>query len=411
MGRRQVLHRTLRDLDERGRDTVRPRRDPDRVGDDFDASRILPVHPAVQRNQRDAGAVDRDLDLLVEGRGLPEEVAGRLVLERQPEVVLAVRDEVVDDRDSAPRAEGGARDVPPLLGVARDLVRRLGGRRVGIAQREAANLAGRSQIGIEQRCGQVLHVGDVVEAGAHRLARQVGGRIDLQAQQVMDRAFVFGPVQALEGAMARVGTARGRLVDGLLHPGNKGRDFVFRRPPVPRRRHHSRPQLADHLFGDGTVRGWVRGVEFLEVEVADQPPFVVAANAVLLDDVLGGPAGNGGSGQYGGRPRPEQLRRLARRAGPGGEGKSQYGHEYQDGAESCQSGENSLPVAVSVFGYCRTEAGSARSKPGGFRARVSARVPQPPPASSTTVNATRSPSRRTTIRTSSPGSNSASAYM
>ena len=241
MGRRQVLHRTLRDLDERGRDPVRPRRDPDRVGDDFDASRILPVHPAVQRNQRDACAVDRDLDLLVEGRGLPEEVAGGLVLEREPEVVLAVRDEVVDDRNPAPRAKGGARDVPALLGVARDFVGRLGGRRVGIAQRETADLAGRGQIGVEQRGRQVLNVGDVVEAGAHRLARQVRGRVDLQAQQVVDCALVLGPVQSLEGAMPRVGSARGRLVDARFHPRNEGRDFVFRRPPVPRRRHHSRP--------------------------------------------------------------------------------------------------------------------------------------------------------------------------
>ncbi len=38
-------------------------------------------------------------------------------------------------------------------------------------------------------------------------------------------------------------------------------------------------------------------------------------------------------------------------------------------------------------------------------------APQPPPASSTTVKAMRSPSRRTTTWTSSPGSNSASAYM
>ena len=198
--RRQVLHRPLGHLDEGCRNPVRAGRDRNPLRHDFHPVRVLPVHPAVERDEGHALPVDRDLDLLVEGRGLAEEVPRRFVLEGQAEEIVAVGDEVVHHRDPAAGPERRPGHVLALFRVARHLVGGLGRRRVGIAQREPAHLAGGRQVRFEQRRRQVLHVGDIVEAGAHRLAGQIRRRVDFDAEQVPDRSRVLGTVKALEGA-------------------------------------------------------------------------------------------------------------------------------------------------------------------------------------------------------------------
>ena len=248
-----------------------------------------------------------------------------------------------------------------LLRVARHLVGGFGRRGVGVAESQPADLAGRGQVSLEEGGRQVLHVRDVVEARAHRLARQVGRRIDLQAQQVFDGALVFGAVEALEGAGAGVGVLGGRRVDVLLHRGDEGDDLVFRRTTDTGRRHHPRPELADHLLGDGRVRGRVRRVEFLQGEVAQEPPLVVAADAVSLHEIVVGGAGYGHNDTIDG---PEGAVRVRRRLNPGGDG------HFQDQRENKYRGDfgharRRILLAVYTDGYCRRAAGFARGQSGG----------------------------------------------
>ena len=82
------------------------------------------MHERIDAEQRHALAVHRDLDLfLVAGRH-PEEGADQLGVQHDPEDVVAVGREVVDDSDTAARAEGGALGPPQLRGGARHLVGR-----------------------------------------------------------------------------------------------------------------------------------------------------------------------------------------------------------------------------------------------------------------------------------------------
>ena len=68
---------------------------------------------------------------------------------------------------------------------AADLVGGRRGARVAIADREAADLAGRAQVALHQRRRERLHVGDVVEAVADRVGRQEGVDVDVDAEQIL----------------------------------------------------------------------------------------------------------------------------------------------------------------------------------------------------------------------------------
>ena len=414
----QVLDRPLGHLDEGGRNPVRAGGHRDPLGHDLDAPGILPVHPPVERDERHAHAVDRHLDLFVERRGLAEEVPGRFVLEGEPEEVVAVGHEVVDDRNPAAGPERRARDVFALLGVARHLVCGFGRRRVRVAQRQPAHLAGGGKVRFEQRRGEVLHVGDVVEARADRLAGKVGRSVDIDPEKIADRGRVLGPVESLEGAAAGVRVARGGRVDLGLHAGNEGGDLVLRRPPDARRRHHPGAQLADHLLRDRRIRDRVGCVEFLQGEIADEAAFVVAANAVFLNDVL-----------VGGRHDIARSADLRGRRGVGND------RELQDGdsrRRDRQGFRHCIKLASAKPSITRARGSADPARPNQARRNLSpsvfynttggppgasgeglpgARMPAQPPAASTTLNDIRSPSLRTTISTSSPGSNSPSAAM
>ena len=149
--------------------------------------------------QRHALAVDRDVDVL--------EARVVAVGERHLERVLAVGGEHVIDDHAAARAVRRALDVVPrvlrhvgLVGVG--LVDR---RRVLVAHRHAADVAGGVEVRLEQRRRQRLLVGDVVEVRAHRVLRQpVRRHSTSMLEQVLDRARVLGAIQALERAAAGI---------------------------------------------------------------------------------------------------------------------------------------------------------------------------------------------------------------
>ena len=204
----QIVNRAIELLDERGGDALRAGLDVNRRRHQLEAVlRIGLAHARVEIEQRDALAVDRDLDLFLEVVGghrvAAGEAAERLVVQRRLEHVVAVGRERVHDRHAAARAHRRAVDAAHLRRGARNLVGDRRGRGVAIADREAADLAGRAQVAVHQRRREALRVGDVVEAVADRVGRQVGRHVDVDVQQVAHRVLILGAVQALERTRAR----------------------------------------------------------------------------------------------------------------------------------------------------------------------------------------------------------------
>ena len=152
-------------------------------------------------------------------------------------------------------------DLSELRGCLGHAVVRFTALGVDVSDRERGHSRRRAQIALHQRGGERLRVGDVVESGADRVGREQGGGIDVEREQILDRARVLGPRQALKRTPARVGRGPGGLIEaGLERRGQRGeRGRVG--TPCTRRRHHAGAQLADHALGDVGVPGGVCRLE------------------------------------------------------------------------------------------------------------------------------------------------------
>ena len=293
VGRDEILGGALQVTDEHGRDPVRPRRHPDRIGAEIDAVRVRDVHPPVDVEEGDALAVDGDLDLLrmVDRVQRPaaaaEQLSGRLVVERDAEPVVGVGGERVHYGDAAPRAVGGALDLLALRDPPRDLVGRLAGAGRRVAHGEPADLRRGLEIAVHQGGGEQLRVGDVVEPRALGVERQVVARLDVESEQVADGPLVLGAVEALEAAARRERLSGRGVVDQGLQGAGERLELGLAGAGGPRGGHQARPDLADDLLGQRTVGGGVRDLEAVQRQVAVARPVVVAAAAGQVDDGLG----------------------------------------------------------------------------------------------------------------------------
>ena len=210
------------------------------------------------------------------------------MVERDPEPVVGVGGEGVDDGEPAPRAVGRPDDLLPLRDPPRDPVGRLpgGGRRV--AHREPADPGRGPEVAVHQGGGEQLHVGDVVETRAFGVEGQVVARADVEVEQIADRALVLGAVEALEAAASRerplgreavderLQGLRERLQGGLVGAGGPGRG------------HQARPHLPDDLLGQRAFASGAGDLEAVQRQVPVARPVVVAAPAGLVHHRLGG---------------------------------------------------------------------------------------------------------------------------
>ncbi|MGY8777837.1 MAG: hypothetical protein ACKVIN_06910 [Longimicrobiales bacterium] len=100
MRRQQVIDGTFGLLEERRCDAVWPGSNKNRLGTHRDAIRVGHAHPAVHLKQRHSLAVDGHLKLLLR-RNTSEITASGRVLEGEMELILAVRQEIVGDRQAS----------------------------------------------------------------------------------------------------------------------------------------------------------------------------------------------------------------------------------------------------------------------------------------------------------------------
>ena len=154
-----------------------------------------------------------------------------------------------------------------------------------IAERVAADLRRRAQVAFEHRRRERLDVGDVVEAVADRVGRQQRGDVDVDAEQVVHRARVFSPVQALKRTMAGIRLQRRRAIETIFERGRKRGQCLLVGTLRAGGRHHAGPQLANHLLDHVGVIGGLGRVERRERELSGLAAIAVARGAVLLDEL------------------------------------------------------------------------------------------------------------------------------
>ena len=294
--RQQVVHGPVEPLEERGRDAVRTGDDVDRRGAQLHPILALVLaevglgHRRADVEQRHAFAVHRYVDLFLEAhrqeRRPAEQAAQRGVDHRRFEHVLAVGGEDVHHRQPAARPDRRARGVGHLRATVLDLEGGRGGAGLAIADRQPADLAGSAQVALHQLRREVLHVGDVVEAGADRVGGKVGAGVDVETDQVAHRGSVLGAIQPLERAPPRPRRRGGGGVHRRLERGDHGRDRHRVGTRGAGRRHHPGPELLDHLLGELPVLDVFGGVEASERQAAGLGAIAVAGGAVASDQVL-----------------------------------------------------------------------------------------------------------------------------
>jgi len=236
------------------------------------------IDAAIVAQQRHALAVDGDIDVL--------DRTSHAAAHVHADLIDAVGREGVLDHHAAARAVGGAVDLIPrvLRGEGRGLVEDLRQPGLAVPNGHAAHRRRGVEVALEQRGGERLHVGDVVEVGALLVEGQpvAGGHVE--PQQIAHHALVLGTVEPLEGARARIDGAR---IHGLLQRFHERQEGVAAGALRARRGHHLRAQLANDLFG-GVALGGRRQTVPAQVEIAAAHGGVVAGATVLLHRAVEG---------------------------------------------------------------------------------------------------------------------------
>ena len=237
-------------------------------------------------------------------------------LQLNPDDVFAIDREVVPNHGSAARAERQIVAHPVLLDQrARQRVGADERTHRWIADRQAADLARRRHVAVEQRRRQREHVADIVEPEARLVTRQQRTAVDVERQQVTDRIGVLGPIEPVRrGRAAGHRPGGGGLVERALEPGPDGVIRRFVGAPRAGRRHRAGLQLPHDPFPHLRLFADTLEIELLENEPAALQCLTVTGNAVAIDDAANG---DGRARQLGGLRGCRSRRASGRASAPG----------------------------------------------------------------------------------------------
>ena len=179
------------------------------------------------------------------------------------------------DEHSAARPERQTLDVIVLRRVLRSPVHGQG-RRLGLANRQPADLPRRRHVGLDEGRGNTQRAGDVVEAVRRIVRRQELRGIDLEIEQVANHVRVLGAIEAVEAGWRHMDG--GISIELVLEPADQRLVGGRIRPPRTRRRHHAGPKFSHDLFPDSRVVADMGDVERVQHQVRRLQALVVAAH-------------------------------------------------------------------------------------------------------------------------------------
>ena len=208
---------------------------------------------------------------------------------------------VWDTDTPAARAQGQAGQMIFLREVGRQANDVALERRLRAADRQAADFLRGRDVAVQERRRQVADR-DVVEAVTAVIGWQERGGVDVESQQISDGVLIFGPIQAAE----RVGAAGirfggGRRIERCFQPCQQRAPVVLGRLRHVGRRHGARVHLAHHLFPDFGFSTGVGDVDPVQPQVRRLEPFVVARDAVPIEQTTGARRGRYRTGGRAGR--------------------------------------------------------------------------------------------------------------
>ena len=154
---------------------------------------------------------------------------------------------------------------------------------IGLADGEMRDVARDADVLLEERRRHAERRRDVVEAVDLDLGRQELGRVDVDADEVVDGGRVLGAIQALDRHVAGA-RHHGVAVDRALEPGDERVDARLLGLRPARRRHEPAAQLAHGGLEDLRLERHGIGAHAFEHEAARGLGRVMAFDAVGLDE-------------------------------------------------------------------------------------------------------------------------------
>ena len=262
----------------------------------------------LDREVRDRLPVDEHHQLVRTRLPQPADVSFQIAREPDLDLVLAVLGECVGHRHPAARAQGQAGQMIFLREVGRQANDVALERRLRAADRQAADFLRGRDVAVQERRRQVADR-DVVEAVTALIGWQERGGVDVERQQVSDGVLILGPIQAAERVRAAgIRSGGGRRIERCFQPCQQRAPVVLGRLRHVGRRHGARVHLAHHLFPDFGVSTGVGDVEPVQPQVRSLEPFVVARDAVPIEQTTGARRGRDRSGRAdGGSPPAADL--------------------------------------------------------------------------------------------------------
>ena len=241
----------------------------------------------LDREVRDRLPVDQHHQLVRTRLSQPADVSFQIAREPDLDLVLAVLDERVGHRHPAARAQGQAGQMIFLREVGRQANDVALERRLRAADRQAADFLRGRDVAVQERRRQVADR-HVVEAVTAVIGWQERGGVDVESQQVSDGVLILGPIQAAERVRAAgIRSGGGRRIERCFQPCQQRAPVVLGRLWHVGRRHGARVHLAHHLFPDFGVSTGVVDVDPVQPQVRSLESFVVARDAVPIDQTTG----------------------------------------------------------------------------------------------------------------------------
>ncbi len=207
-----------------------------------------------------------------------------LLTKAEPDDVLAIAGEVVLDRDTASRAERQvvARALV-LIQPAVDDIGVAGRPKAGVTDGELADPLRRDHVAFDQSRRDGENIRDIVEPVLLVVGRQQGMCIHVEPEQVANGVGVLDPVEPVDGWAARIGRGHRRAVELGLEPRHeRARRGGIGSGPA-RGRHRVRAQLADDFFPHVRAGTDLLDVGLVEHEASCLEFFVVAGDAILIE--------------------------------------------------------------------------------------------------------------------------------
>ena len=208
--------------------------------------------------------------------------ASQIASQQHLYLILPILSKRINGRPTSPRPQWHPRQMLFLRQIGPKPNRVTLQRTLRAPHRQPANPLRRRNIPVQQGRRQIPDV-DIVKPKPTLISGQHRGSINIQCQQIPNGILIFGPIQPPK--RLRPPWIHARRIQRSLKRRQQCHPFASRRLWHPRRRHHARPHLPNHLLPKFSPRLDPRQRRCIQPQPATLHPLVMAGQTVPIQEL------------------------------------------------------------------------------------------------------------------------------